>query len=303
MSERPFTIVWQRRVLDKVLETAFIRHVLLARVNRPQRWLAIEDGDPFPLMDDMLFVTFDDPVDYFGAVKDHGSNNVGLFQVGDEKGDSGCRAYAMADYVIRNYHFDHQLANKPERVSWVPNGWASGVGPVRATDHLSFAERSLPAFFSGFVGQDQEQIEDRRKMLEIIKENKVQALMATTPGFAQGLGRAAYAAHMGNSRFALVPHGRSPETIRLYDALELGAIPIAVDAPWMHASDGLGVFGKPPFVLLNSWDQLPGHLAGYQGSVPPERLAAAEQLRQSCVVWWQRIKDHYAARVAALING
>lgn len=303
MSDRPLTIVWRRQVLEAVLETSYIRHVLLSKINRPQRWMAIEEDDGLPLMDDTLIVSFGDPVAYFEAAKSRDIKNIGFFQVGDEKGDSSCASYALADYVIRNYHFAHQLAHKPKRAIWVPNGWARGIGPVRGADHLSFADRTLPAFFSGFVGQDQDQIEDRQKMMDVIEKNQVQALMATTAGFGLGLGPAAYAAHMGNARFALIPRGRSPETIRLYDALELGAIPVAVDADWMHATDGLGVFGAPPFVLLKDWDQLPGYLTRFQGHVAADDLEQAEQQRLNCVQWWHRIQDHYAGEVARLING
>lgn len=303
MTSQPLTIVWQRRVLETVLETSFIRHVLLSKVGRPQRWMAIEENDGLPLGDNTLFVSFGDPVAYFEAARERGNKNVGFFQVGDEKGDAECKSYAMADYVIRNYHFPHQLAHKPGRSIWVPNGWARGIGPVRASDHLAFDQRTLPAFFSGFVGQDQDQIDERQKLLQVVNSHNVQALMATTAGFGQGLGPAAYAAHMGNARFALIPRGRSPETIRLYDALELGAIPITLEADWMSATDGLGVFGPPPFVYLKTWDELPAYLAQFEANVPVSQVEAAEQQRTACVQWWQRIQDHYANEVARLING
>ncbi len=303
MSEPPLTIVWRRQVLEAVLETAFIRHVLLAKIERPQRWMAIEEGDRLPLFDNTLIVSFGDPVAYFDAVGERGIQNVGFFQVGDEKGDAGCRSYDGAAYVLRNYHFAHQLARKPGRVSWVPNGWARAVGPVRAASHLSFAERTLPAFFSGFVGQDASQIDDRQRMLKVVEESGIAALMATTSGFGLGLGPAAYGAHMGNARFALVPHGRSPETIRFYDALEMGAIPITIDGAWMHAVDGLGALGPPPVVMLKDWSQLPAFMAPYQGQASRSVVEAAEQQRLACVQWWQAIKDHYGSRVARLING
>jgi len=235
-------------------------------------------------------------------VRQQGISNVGLFQVGDEKGDTSCASYGSADYVIRNYYFDHQLNQKPGRATWVPNGWARGIGPVRPVEHLNFVERTLPAFFSGFVGQDADQIDDRQRLLKVVDENAVAALMATTAGFGLGLGPAAYAAHMGNTRFALIPRGRSPETIRLYDALELGAIPVTLDSPWLHAREGLGSFGRPPFVILKDWAELPDYLSRFQGQVAPSLLEAIEQQRQDCVQWWQRLQVHFAGRVARLIN-
>ncbi len=302
MSELPLNIVWRRKVLEAVLETSFLRHVLLSKVNRRQRWMAIEEGDGLPLLDNTLVVSFGDPTAYFDAARQRGLQNIGFFQVGDEKGDAGCASYGNADYVIRNYYFEHQLAHKPGRITWVPNGWARAIGPVRSIDQLTFSERTLPAFFSGFVGQDADQIDDRQQLLRIVEENGVVALMATTAGFGLGLGPAAYAAHMGNARFALIPRGRSPETIRLYDALELGAIPITLDSPWMHAPDGLSALGRPPFVILKDWSELPAYLSQFQGDVNPSVIEAAELQRHNCVVWWQRIQEHFADRVAHLIN-
>ena len=297
MSTRPLNIVWRRQVLETVLESSFVRSVLLSKINRPQRWIAMEEGDELPLVDDLLVVSFGDPVTYFQALRERGFKHIGFFQVGDEKGDATCESYDLVDYVIRNYHFPHQLAHKSEHISWVPNGWARGVGPVADWDHLSFQDRTVPAFFSGFIGQGDDQISDRVAMLNVVQDNAIEALMATTSGFGQGLGPAAYAAHMGNTRYALIPSGRSPETIRFYDALELGAIPVVIDGDWLHAADGLGVLGRPPLVILNSWSELPAFLKSVSD------VNTAEQQRLDCVRWWQKIKDHYATRVAALING
>jgi len=297
MSHAPLNIVWRRQVLETVLESSFIRTVLLSKIKRPQRWIAIEENDDLPMMNDLLVVSFGDPVSYFETLKDRGYKNIGFFQVGDELGDKGRKSYAYADYVLRNYHFPGPMSEKPGLVSWVPNGWARGVGPVENGDHLSIFEREVPAFFSGFIGQGDDKILDRLVMLKVIKYNEIKALIATTSGFGQGLGPAAYAAHMGNTRYSLTPSGRSPETIRFYDALELGAVPIVIDGNWLHAKDGLGALGRPPIVILNNWAELPTFLKSQTD------LNAAEKQRLGCVQWWHRIKEYYAVKVAKLING
>jgi hypothetical protein len=65
-------------------------------------------------------------------------------------------------------------------------------------------------------------------MLDEVHVKRLPAMVLTTDGFGQGLGAAEYATLMENARFALVPGGRCAETIRLYDALEMGAIPITL---------------------------------------------------------------------------
>jgi hypothetical protein len=61
---------------------------------------------------------------------------------------------------------------------------------------------------------------------------------------------------MANSKFALVPGGKSAETIRLYDALEHGAIPICLESDFPFSSDALGSIGTPPLVQLDGWSSL-----------------------------------------------
>jgi len=297
MPYAPLNIVWRRQVLEVVLESSFIRSVLLSKINRPQRWIAIEESDDLPMMDDLLVVSFGDPVSYFKTLKKRGYKNIGFFQIGDEQGDKGCASYHFADYVLRNYYFPGPMVEKIGQISWVPNGWARGVGPVERGDHLSFSERAVSAFFSGFIGQNDDTILDRVTMLKVVKDNEVPALIVTTSGFGQGLGPAAFASHMGNTRYSLTPSGRSPETIRFYDALELGAVPIVIDGPWLHANDGLGALGHPPIVILNNWTELPMFLKSQTD------LIAAEKQRLECVHWWGKIKEHYATKVARLING
>jgi len=45
------------------------------------------------------------------------------------------------------------MAEKLGRISWVPNGLKQGVDSMAIWDYLAFSERTVPAFFSGFIGQ------------------------------------------------------------------------------------------------------------------------------------------------------
>ena len=127
---RPLNIVWRRRVLDRFLEASFIREVLLAYLPRPLRWIAIEDDDALPLMDDILVCSFADPATYLRALRRAGQRNIGVIHLGDEIGQDDLGFYADADYVLRNYYIPETIhlseAHAPP-ILWVPNGWATGV--------------------------------------------------------------------------------------------------------------------------------------------------------------------------------
>jgi hypothetical protein len=71
------------------------------------------------------------------------------------------------------------MAEKLGRISWVPNGWALGVGSFAMWDYFLFSERLVPVFLSEFIGQSVDQIPERISMLEVIKSNEIEVFMAS----------------------------------------------------------------------------------------------------------------------------
>jgi hypothetical protein len=100
---------------------------------------------------------------------------------------------------------------------------------------------------------------------------------------------------MESAKFALVPRGRSVESIRLYDALELGAIPILLDSPVIrHLMPGA------PLVMLESWAALPRWLAAERAAPAFDARMSARQ--QALIAWWTDFKRHQQQAVASLID-
>lgn len=295
---RPLNVIWRRGVLDMFLESRFIRAVVLAGLERPVRWVAVEDQAALPSLDDVLVCSFADPGDYLRRLRLDGRHNIGVFHFGDEAGTDDTAFYADADYVFRHYHFPARLeapAGRCREVIWVPNGWATGVGPAPEGQALPYEARQHSVFFAGFAGGPERVLAEREAMLEGLRARQIPATVILSGGFAQGLGPASYAAYMADTRHALVPAGNSPETIRLYDALELGAVPIIVDRPWLTALDGLGAIGRPPIPTMASWDDLPTTLARVDALV-------AEGLCESLAAWWSVMKAHVAKSCATAIE-
>ena len=95
------------------------------------------------------------------------------------------------------------------------------------------------------------------------------------------------------------PGGNAAETIRFYDALECGALPVVIDAPWLHAEAALGLCGPPPIVILDSWTALPDALVRY---LSPSAEAGLSAQADACRHWWQTFKLRTGDRVTSLIE-
>lgn len=111
-----------------------------------------------------------------------------------------------------------------------------------------------------------------------------------TPGFTRGLTPAQYAFTMATSKIAPCPAGpMSPDSFRLYEALEAGAVPIAdgcLPGYWEY------VFGGPvPFPELTNWGDL---------RTAAELILERPDWHMARVsAWWQR---HKRSLAYALVN-
>jgi hypothetical protein len=292
-------LVWRRASLDNVLEGYFIREVLLAGLQRPVRQLMFEDDWGGTIDHDTLFVVLrGDTVDLLRAARVAGLRNLGVLHVGDETGIDGRFFYQYADYVLRHYWFKEIVSpTAAPPVIWVPNGYKAGVGPIDPARTLPFDGRQIPGFFAGSFHPDHLNHE-RQRLLDIVQREKLPFLMVGTSRFGIGMTPATYGGFLGNSKFALVPGGVSPETIRLYDALEHGTIPIVLESPFIESNEALGALGVPPLVLLDNWSSLPKAFRHLM-QIPPSRL---EDRRRGILDWWTRFKAHCQARAGGLIE-
>lgn len=302
---RPLNFLWRRATLDYILESHFITQVLLGALERRVRIIPLEDGQPIPLEPDTLIGSLGtEMVPFLREVHTRGIPNIGFFHMADEDGKEDRGFYAQADYVIRNYWFAPALAAPSEHslgVIWVPNGYRTGIGPLDASRLPAIAERSVPGFFAGAMS-GRLLADQREAMLHAVRSAGLPFTVITTSGFGEGMGPTAYAAWLANTRFALVPAGNSHETIRLYDALEAGAIPIMVRSPFVEAPDALGALGPPPFVLLESWDELAAAYTPYAEVSAPTVVETLERRRQEVMRWWTLLKHHNQQKVKDLIE-
>jgi hypothetical protein len=119
-----------------------------------------------------------------------------------------------------------------------------------------------------------------------------------TPTLRDRLGPSAYAARLADAVFAPAPGGNSPESIRLYDALECGAVPVALRSRFMEAD---GALAGPPFPLLDNWSELGDCVAQLTGGAWPAP-EAVDALQQRTMAWWSAFKRRQQEKVRAALD-
>jgi hypothetical protein len=110
-----------------------------------------------------------------------------------------------------------------------------------------------------------------------------------TEGFTQGMDPVEYTACMTSAKVAPCPSGAvSPDSFRVYEALEAHAIPIADDRSPDYDSSGFWkmLFPDAPFPIITNYSDLPGWtedlIAGWPANA--NRITA----------WWMQQKRRYA---------
>lgn len=177
---------------------------------------------------------------------------------------------------------------------YLPNGY-----PLHALDHLSgygiaAHQRDYDWFFSGQVTHERRRacVEQLRSM----KEGDGSSVLVETEGFTQGLKPTEYFHFMASAKIVPCPSGPvTPDTFRLYEALEAGCLPIADDrTPQDEAASGywrqlFGFEDDLPFPIINDWSDLPG-LMRYHLDVWPSSANRAS-------AWWQGYKRQLTYRI------
>lgn len=114
---------------------------------------------------------------------------------------------------------------------------------------------------------------------------RITAVVHPTEGFTQGLDRDEYVSGMCSAKVAPAPSGpASPDSFRLFEALEAHTVPIADDLAPGQTEPGFWntVFPDAPFPILNSFVQLPGYVR--------DQLCAWPNNSNQITAWWIREK-------------
>ena len=232
------------------------------------------------------------------AIKDIGSKVI-LYHMGDENAAVNRDGYAQCDLVIRNYFFNDIFCSVglDEKIIWAPCGFKSGVGPRDVINLKSIDERQYLSIFSGWLGNQQSLNNERLVFSGAVKKCGSNLFLSATNGFGEGWNVGLYAAMMESAIFAPCPAGNSPETIRFYDALELGCIPISLRHEYLASKIALAEFGVPPVALLDSWEQLPDFLKEMEIKLHQSPRLIREW-QTNCINWWTSFKKNKRSSIA-----
>jgi hypothetical protein len=114
---------------------------------------------------------------------------------------------------------------------------------------------------------------------------RINAVVQPTDGFTHGMACEEYATWMCSAKVAPAPSGpASPDSFRLFEALEAHTVPIADDLAPGQSEEGFWrmVFPDAPFPILNSFVQLPGYVR--------DQLCAWPNNSNEITAWWIRQK-------------
>ncbi|MET8648428.1 hypothetical protein [Nocardia aurea] len=160
-------------------------------------------------------------------------------------------------------------------------------------DHLEPATRNLDVFLAGQCTHQ------RRKEAFAALEPGERRRIEPTTGFLQGMDPAEYVRCMSAAKVAPAPSGAvSPDSFRVWEALEAHAIPVADDVSPTYDSRGYWrmLLGDPPFPILTDYSNLPGWI--------DDLLADWPRNANRVTGWWltrkRLMRDWLRADLAAL---
>lgn len=212
--------------------------------------------------------------------------NVVLLHFGDGAFRENRDAYAHCVQVWR-HHWSAEMAAMPT-VRYLPLGFKAGFARPGGTTPA--AGRPHLWGFAGDVNKT-----TRKAMLDAMRvlgpgaEHLTDRWLSPDALPVQG-----YRAFMDSIVFAPCPKGFvSPDSFRLFEALEAGCIPIVErkgpGLPDYYAA----AFGPHPIPTIDDWREAPALIRAIQDG------GETEALRLSCAAWWQeyrlRVRDEISA--------
>jgi hypothetical protein len=157
----------------------------------------------------------------------------------------------------------------------------------------SHVRRPLDWMFAGQVTHER-----REACVEAVRGLKNGKLVETA-GFTQGLSHDEYYRLMAQAKVVPCPSGpETPDTFRLYEALEAGCVPLAdARTPKDERPSGYWqfLFGEdPPFPIVEDWSDAPGLIENFVDRYP----AANNRI----FAWWQQKKRALTHQLEEDIN-
>ena len=198
--------------------------------------------------------------------------NCMLFLMGDEEGSFPLEKIKHPNIKIWVQNPKPELSDEYSKL---------GCGyPPKITEARKLTNKSLDWFFAG------QNTHERREQCIDKLTHMDNGCLLETKGFTEGLEQEIYYSTMSKSKVVPCPSGpETVDTFRLYEALELGCIPIADSQTPKEDWSGFWEWlfeGPAPFPIVSDYDSLPGYIEECAKQYPV--------LNNRIQAWWQRYK-------------
>lgn len=211
-------------------------------------------------------------------------SRVFLFHLSDEQYHGGYEVYGWFDGVFRNYW----SSIFTDSILIVPLGYSNGLAKPATVKPAS--ARRYAWSFAGETGRA-----SRPEMVSALSGIGPNICHATDQG-APPLSPEDYRKLMLDTVFAPSPMGRiNLECFRLYEALELGCIPIVEKRLTLDYFRSL--LGSNPLPAYRSWSEAKDEVQRLSGD--PVRLDA---LQEEIMSWWQTKKRSVKQQISTMLS-
>ena len=151
-------------------------------------------------------------------------------------------------------------------VTWLP------IGYTPHSKVKGYREKTRDIYFAGQINHDHRR--SMAKQLASLDEFDY----APSAGFAQGLDKEEYINRVRSTKVSPAPRGNiSPDSFRMYEALEHGSLPIPEDTEFFNK-----IFGHNPLSTIDTETQWVGYCL--------ENLQQFPKVNNRVCAWWQRYK-------------
>lgn len=217
----------------------------------------------------------------------------GVIVLGDEKYTASDDYLEIAQFVFRNYW--HKKFANHKNVVCFPVGYRNNFWQDK--DKFTTELTQSRKYIWSFAGQITQK-PTRLSMIQNLKKlSSKDYFIHETHSFgdSKGLSITEYRDLMLQTVFIPAPTGWwNLDTIRIYEALEAGCIPIVEKQPLDYFTNFLG---SNPFITINTWDQAP--------KIMEQLLNNQELLKQrqkTCTTWWQTYKQNLNQHLVKIVK-
>lgn len=236
----------------------------------------------------LVYLEYDFEMHIAHAIKGAGKRLV-LMHLGDETGIKDLSAYIVADAVLRNYYRPDIFSDErwAWKLRWMPNGYRNGLGYRGSRTPKPASGRRQWARFIGWLANPKAVGNERAHFEQAAAACAGLLHCVPTSGFAGGYSAALYQHLMEDAVYAPCPAGNAAETIRLFDALECGCIPISTSQAFLRTPLAMA---SSPIEMVHTWSHLEAALRAYRSR--PEAAEILHSQQKQTLRYWETLKGN-----------